>query len=172
MLTTPVIRWLNQQIPGVEIHYLTKDPFKDLIRYHPGVQKLITIKRDVREVLPELQKERYDLVVDLHNNLRSRQTTWKLKTPRLRVKKYTWQRFLLVEFKKLNALPLHVVNRYETCLASLGTKMTAWERNCIFRTKRTLAAPKLIYPKPLLERSCWVQGILPNEFLPNCWNKL
>jgi hypothetical protein len=40
VLTTPVIRCLKQQLPGSEIHYLTKYGFRQIVQGNPYIDKL------------------------------------------------------------------------------------------------------------------------------------
>ena len=71
VLTSPVIRCLKKQLPGCEIHYVTKHQFLNLISANPYITKIHTFKKSVNEISLELKAERFDLVIDLHNNLRS-----------------------------------------------------------------------------------------------------
>ena len=73
VLTTPVIRCIKQQLKDVEVHYLTKKSFSEILQNNTYVDKLHTIENDVSEIIPVLQKENYDCIIDLHNNLRSAQ---------------------------------------------------------------------------------------------------
>jgi heptosyltransferase-2 len=80
------------------------------------------IQGDVGRSLSALRKEKFDLVVDLHHNLR----TWRVKRalgvkaksfPKLNVEKW-----VLVNFK-LDRLPkVHIVDRYLETVAHLGVK--------------------------------------------------
>src|SRR5688572_21581382 len=78
VLTTPVIRCLKQQLGDVEIHYLTKIPFKGMLEQNPYLSKIHAISKDVNEVIADLRKEKFDQVIDLHNNLRSSEVKLKL----------------------------------------------------------------------------------------------
>src|ERR1019366_5435200 len=71
VLTTPVIRCLKEQRPEIEIHYLTKNSFKGILENNPHISKIHTIEKDVNEISDELKKENFDLVIDLHRNIRS-----------------------------------------------------------------------------------------------------
>jgi ADP-heptose:LPS heptosyltransferase len=39
VLTTPVVRCLKQQVPGAEVHYLTKENYRGLVSNNPYVDK-------------------------------------------------------------------------------------------------------------------------------------
>ena len=58
--------------------------------------------------------EKYDYIIDLHNNLRTqiiKFSLWNVKS--LSFDKINWQKFLYVKFKMRNVMPnLHIVDRY------------------------------------------------------------
>jgi ADP-heptose:LPS heptosyltransferase len=121
VLTTPVVRALKTQLEGeVEIHYITKKAFADLIRSNPSVDKVITIEEHVSEAKAELQKVQYDYIVDLHNNLRSRQVKRIAKGLAFTVDKRNVAKWLYVLTKKL-ILPIgHIVDRNLATVKALG----------------------------------------------------
>lgn len=124
VLTSPILRCLKMQLNEVEIHYLTKNQFEQIIETNPYVTKVFTVEKDeLHRALRELKAEKYDYVIDLHNNLR----TAKVKRS-LRVKSYSFpklnvKKLLLTRFK-INQLPkgLHVVDRYFETVKELGVK--------------------------------------------------
>ncbi|MEM6321863.1 MAG: glycosyltransferase family 9 protein [Bacteroidota bacterium] len=122
VLTSPVVRCLKLQT-GMEIHYLTKQSFTNILTANPHISKVYTIRKDLSEVLPDLQQENYDYLIDLHHNLR----TFLLKTRLWRVKSYAFpklnfEKWLLTNFK-INRLPhLHIVDRYMETVRSLGVQ--------------------------------------------------
>jgi len=120
VLTTPVIRCLKKQL-GAEIHYLTKYAFRSIIASNPYVDKVITIKDRVGEVTTQLRSEKYDIIVDLHKNLRSYLV--KVNLPFVKYysfNKLNFEKWLVVNFK-INHLPnKHLVDRYFEELTSLG----------------------------------------------------
>lgn len=120
VLTTPVIRCIKEQKPEYEIHFLTKTAFKSILENNPHLSKVHAIDKDVKEVTAALQKENFDFVVDLHNNIRSLQTKKALGKPSASFKKLNFKKWLLVNFK-INKMPAaHVVDRYMDTVASLG----------------------------------------------------
>lgn len=119
VLTSPVIRCLKQQLPDSEIHYLTKTHYSQIIEGNPFVSKIYAIESSVKEVIGSLQSEKYDVIIDLHNNIRSHQVTSALKVKAFRYNKQSFKRFLLTRFK-LNLLHNHVVDRYFTAVAPLN----------------------------------------------------
>jgi ADP-heptose:LPS heptosyltransferase len=123
VLTTPVVRCLKQQL-GAEIHYLTKQPYLPLLEANPHIDRIFTIKKNVPEVLPDLRRERYDCVVDLHKNLRTLQVRLGLffGVKWLAFNKLNFQKWLLTALK-INRLPkIHIVDRYLAAVEPLGVK--------------------------------------------------
>jgi len=115
-----VIRCIKEQKPEYEIHYLTKTAFKSILENNAHISKVHAIDKDVKEVTAILQKENFDFVVDLHNNIRSLQTKKALGKPSASFKKLNFKKWLLVNFK-INKMPTaHVVDRYMDTVASLG----------------------------------------------------
>lgn len=124
VLTTPVIRCLKQQLPDVTVHYLTKKSFRGLVDTNPYVDKVHVLGDDWEGMIAELQAEQFDLVVDLHKNLRTLRVKRALKKvksvsfPKLNIEKW-----LLTSFLKINRLPKeHIVDRYLQTIAHLGVR--------------------------------------------------
>ena len=121
VLTTPVLRCLKLQL-GAELHFLTKKAYRELLVANPHLDRIWTIERRVSEVLPALRKERFDLVVDLHRNLRSLQLKWHLRRPSVSFQKLNWEKWLMVRFK-IDRLPdRHIVDRYLDAVRSYGVQ--------------------------------------------------
>ncbi|MFK7934282.1 MAG: glycosyltransferase family 9 protein [Saprospiraceae bacterium] len=119
VLTTPVIRCLKLQLQA-EVHFLTKVAYHSILIANPYLAKVYTIQKKVGEVLPDLQREGYDYVIDLHKNLRSTQVKFALSARSFSFEKLNWEKWLLVNFK-IDKLPnIHIVDRYLKTVASLG----------------------------------------------------
>ncbi|MEO6302256.1 MAG: glycosyltransferase family 9 protein [Bacteroidia bacterium] len=121
VLTTPVIRCAKAQLKGTEIHFVTKEVFKSILIHNPNIDKLHTFKEDVSEIYDQLKTENFDVVIDLHKNLRSLRLKQKLGTKNYSFNKINIQKFLAVNFKQLKQLPnKHIVERYFETIAPLG----------------------------------------------------
>jgi len=105
---------------NTEVHFLTRNSFRSFMQYNPHVDKLITIEKKTREVLPDLRSENYDFVIDLHNNLRSRKVTFQLGKPCQRFYKLNIQKWLLTNFHQIKMPDLHIVDRYLDAALPLG----------------------------------------------------
>src|SRR5688572_15003123 len=122
VLTTPVIRCLKKQVPGVELHFLTKESFKSTLVENPYIDKLWILRENLNEVISNLKKEKFDFVADLHHNWRSLRVRTALGVPAAAFNKLNIQKWLLVNFKT-NVLPeTHIVNRYLKTVESFGVK--------------------------------------------------
>ena len=119
VLTTPVVRCLKLQTSAT-IHYLTKRNFKGILTQNPYIDKTYSIDKEVVELKNELKAEQYDLIIDLHNNLRSRRLSRILGVKAIRFEKLNIQKWLLVNLG-INRLPnVHIVDRYMATVASLN----------------------------------------------------
>ncbi|KAA3439412.1 glycosyltransferase family 9 protein [Rufibacter hautae] len=120
VLTTPVIRCVKEQVPGAEVHFCTKAAFRNIISSNPYVDKVFCLENSLKELLLQLKAERYDLILDLHNNLRTRVLKSRLGRPARSFDKLNYQKWLLVKFK-INRMPdVHIVDRYLATAAPLG----------------------------------------------------
>tara|TARA_B110000879_G_C11166898_1_gene511726 strand:+ start:1209 stop:2192 length:984 start_codon:yes stop_codon:yes gene_type:complete len=118
VLTTPVLRWLHTQ-KEAEVHYLTKPQFASLIGSNPNVSKVHFLDDNIDATIAALKQEHFDLVIDLHKNIRSKKVRKSLTTEHLTFKKLNIQKWLFVNFK-INLLPKkHIVDRYAEALDSL-----------------------------------------------------
>ncbi len=123
VLTTPVIRCLKQQLPGAEVHYLTKKSYKAIIETNPYVDKLHVLADNWDAMTDSLKQEQFDFVIDLHHNLR----TWRIKRALKNAKNFSfnklnYEKWLLTALK-INKLPnIHIVDRYLQTLQSFGIK--------------------------------------------------
>jgi len=106
---------------GAEIHYLTKKGFRSIVEVNPHISKVYTIEKRVGEVLPNLRKEKYDYIIDLHHNLRTFLIKWAMPFVKCySFKKLNFEKWLLVNFK-INRLPkVHIVDRYLETVRPLG----------------------------------------------------
>lgn len=119
VLTSPVIRCLREQLDA-EVYIVTKEIFADIYRNNPHVQKVITIRSDVKEAQAELEAVKFDFIVDLHHNYRSSQVKRMCKSTDASFPKLNVQKFLYVKLG-LNRMPdVHIVDRYFEAVKPLG----------------------------------------------------
>ena len=122
VLTTPVIRCVKKQVPGAELHFLTKKNFATVLKGNPYIDKLHLLEDSLDATIAALAAESFDWVIDLHHNLRTLRIKKALKRPAKSFNKLNVQKWLLTNLK-LNFLPSrHIVDRYLDTVAHLGVK--------------------------------------------------
>lgn len=120
VLTTPVVRCLKTQLHGAVVHYCTKDSFRPILEANPYIDKCHFLKEDVLELTEELKSEKFDLIVDLHKNLRTYRIKSNLKTPSKSYNKLNIEKWLLVNFKIDRMPAIHIVDRYMATVEHLA----------------------------------------------------
>ncbi|MEY4934149.1 MAG: hypothetical protein RIS64_508 [Bacteroidota bacterium] len=119
VLTSPVVRCLKLQL-NATVHYLTKKSFENIVIHNPFIDKAFLIQKEVSEVIEDLKNEQYDLVIDLHKNIRSWQVRHTLSAKSVAFDKLNVEKWLLVQLK-INRLPhTHIVERYLATVAPFG----------------------------------------------------
>lgn len=111
VLTSPVTRCLKNQLPDAEIHFLTKKRNADLLKANPHIDKIHLLGDSLSETIRELKTEKYDYIIDLHNNLRSLRVKLQLHTKSYSFNKLNLRKLFLTRLK-LNIMPeAHIVDR-------------------------------------------------------------
>jgi ADP-heptose:LPS heptosyltransferase len=112
VLTTPVVRGIKMQVEDAEVHYVTKIAYKSIVSSNQYVDKVYTLDNNYRNLLKELKEEKYDYIIDLHRNLRTKRLKLYLSALSFSFNKLNLRKWLLVNFK-INKLPNeHIVDRY------------------------------------------------------------
>ncbi|HET7119443.1 MAG TPA: glycosyltransferase family 9 protein, partial [Hanamia sp.] len=121
VLTTPVIRCLRKKYPDAAIHYLTKKKFADILRSNPYLDKVILLDDNLKNTIEEIEREKYDHIIDLHHNLRTLRIKNSIREipfhsfHKLNIKKWIYTNF------KINLMPhKHIVDRYMATVEKLG----------------------------------------------------
>ena len=120
VLTTPLLRAIKAQRADLELHYLTKKSYASLLDENPHIDRLYAFDKDIREVIPQLKAERYDLIIDLHKNIRTLRLKFALKRPSSSFSKLNVKKWFLVNFKKDTLPNVHVVDRYYAAISPLN----------------------------------------------------
>ena len=73
LLMTPLLNLLRTACPQAQIDVLVKAEYRDLLRFHPGITRLLTFdsRQPLLHTLRSLRADRYDLALDLHCTPRS-----------------------------------------------------------------------------------------------------
>ena len=174
LLTFPVVEALQHKYPSAEIHFLTKPSNKSVLELLSGKVQPRFLQESLVQTVKQLRRERYDLVIDLHNNLRTfLLQVLMLKGSWNRFRKLNFQKWLLTSFK-WNTLPkVHVVERYaqaakvnptsvtlvvnNPAFDSLPSNYVAWVLGATFSTKQ-YPLSKLIETIERLEMSIVLLG--------------
>lgn len=120
VLTTSVIRCIKTQIQNVELHFLSKSKYYELLEFNPYIDKILNYHDNLHLIIKNLRKENYDLIIDLHKSIRSRFIRTLLMVKSISYSKLNFRKFLLVNFK-INTLPdYHLIDRYFNSLKKLG----------------------------------------------------
>ncbi len=103
VLSSLLVRVLRSRFPACRLDYCVKEEFADLVRLNPNISNVITFPKhggfgDVRKLMRTIRENDYDLIIDIHDSLRSR--FLHLGAARVvRINKRKLARFLLVKFK-------------------------------------------------------------------------
>jgi ADP-heptose:LPS heptosyltransferase len=120
VLASPALRCAKQQIPGAEIHFLTKKSMKAVTEANPYVDQFHYFDKDLSATIQELKAIKFDYIIDLHKNLRSLRIRKVLGVPYLSYNKLSVEKFLLTKFG-VNRMPdCHISKRSVDTLAPLG----------------------------------------------------
>lgn len=118
--TTPVIRCVKKQLPGVELHYCTKKQYKSMLEANPYINHLHLLEDNISDLIKELKQFKFDFIVDLHRNIRTSMIKWNLRAPSKAYNKLRIKRFLYTNFQ-IDLMPnVHVVDRYFDAALPLG----------------------------------------------------
>lgn len=121
VLTTPVIGSLKSAFPGSEISFLTKARYGDILRADPRISSLVEFDPEGKHkgasgllrLAWKLRSQDFDLLVDLHSNLRSFLVRRMVKSGmKLKYRKRWLPRFLMVHCKFLKTKLIHTIDSY------------------------------------------------------------
>jgi len=122
VLTSPVVRCVKAQMPGAEIHFAVKRQYLPVVSSNPHIDKVHTFNNDLKAFVRELKKERFDYIIDLHQNFRSWYIRGSLKVPSRGFRKLNFRKWLLTRLR-INLLPdTHIVDRYFRACSTLGIR--------------------------------------------------
>lgn len=138
VLATLLIRLLRENFPEATLDFLVRQEFAELLQNNPKIDHLFEFDikhgfQGLRQLKKDLKKKNYDVILDIHNNLRSRYLCLGIggmfaRTRVLRIRKQKFARFLLVKFK---------INLYHRIY---GRVIAVWEK--YLRTAQPLLREK------------------------------
>lgn len=119
ILTTPIVRALKMKYPEAEIHVVTKKNFVSVWENNPNVHQIHSYSGSLWNLAAELRKQKFDIIVDLHKNIRSTLLCLLIGKIPFQINKFTQERNAFVK-TKVNRLPQkHLVDRNFDALAPL-----------------------------------------------------
>ncbi|KAA0210881.1 glycosyltransferase family 9 protein [Ignavibacteria bacterium CHB1] len=141
ILSFPLIAKLKRKFPESEITFLTKEQYSDLLKLNNCVNKIAT--PDSIDI-----NVKYDFIIDLQNNFRSRAMLRKLRGKTFRFDKNNTKKFLLVKFKiDCFKKVIPVFERYIRCTNGLISDFNfepadlSFDKNIRFDYNYTIIAP-------------------------------
>jgi len=106
LLTTPLVDSIKKQNQKIDIDFILKENYSDVIKFNPNIRKVILYHPDkVSELRNEIITENYDLIIDLQNNLRTNLLFAFNGIKKTHIKKSRLKKLLLVHLK---------INRFES----------------------------------------------------------
>ena len=130
VLSSLLVRTLRHRFPHIHIDFLLKSEYADLVRYNPHVNRVIEFSPggsigDLFRLRRTIKNEQYDLVVDIHDSIRSRLLSLGARRS-VRVDKRKVARWLLVNLKRdvyasFGGAPA-VAERYVETVAPFGVQ--------------------------------------------------
>ena len=120
VLASPVFRCVKKQLPEVQLHFLTKKSFKSVTEHNPYIDRFFYYDNNMDELKQHLTAENYDVVIDLHNNIRSNQIKSFLGVTSHTIDKLNWQKFLLTKLKIDFMTGQHITKRSLNAVAPIG----------------------------------------------------
>ena len=165
--TTPVVRCLKMQLPDAEVHFLTKPAFKYIYDNNLHLDKLLLLKPTLAETIEEIKAEKYDYLIDLHNNLRTSLIKLRTGIKSSTYKKQRIRKWLSLKFNLKLVPPVHLVERYMKAVKFLGVKNDGKPIDYYIKTEHDLS--KLLPPSHQPDFIAFIIGAthftkrMPNE---------
>lgn len=122
VLTTPVLRCLKQQIPGAKVHFCTKKTYISIIETNPYVDRCYSLDSGLYKLIWQLRTEKYDYIIDLHNNVRTKLIKASLNVQSFAINKLNVRKWLYVHLKADLMPDKHIVDRYLSTAVPLGVR--------------------------------------------------
>lgn len=129
VLASPLIRVLRAAYPSAQIDFVVKAEFAELLRYSPYLSNLLEVFPEqgfaqLVELKKQIRVAGYDLIVDLHDNFRSRFLRSFVRAKNIvTINKRKTARFLLINFKwNIYDGIVSVTDRYLETLKPFGVE--------------------------------------------------
>ncbi len=175
LLSSPLVRILREKFPNANIDYLTKSNYADLVKFNPNITSVIELRTDLKDELrtlkEQIQNSRYDVILDIHNSIRSRYIRF-FSGAKYQgvVNKRIFKRFFLVTFKwNFYKEIISVADRYIETARRLGIENDVRGLE-IFVPEENILTVNAMLDKYKLNRYNIVIGIAPcAKHFTKCW---
>ncbi len=117
ILSSFFVRLVAKAFPDSQIDFVIKKDYGDLIRYNPNITRVYYVDpnkgyNQLSKLRKELVNNKYNLVFDLHNNLRTRfllsgvanTNIWRIKKDKIKRALLVW--FKINKYKKIKPIPI------------------------------------------------------------------
>lgn len=152
VLTTPVIRCLKMQFSSVhkeelELHYATKSSFETVLKHNPYIDKIHLLQKNqsLSDFISLLKKENFDIIIDLHKNLRTSIIKFRLNAKSYTFEKLNFEKWVYVNLKKNKMPNRHIVERYMDTIKPLGITLDQDEKQSDDQNKKNKEVTGLDY---------------------------
>lgn len=119
VLASPLIRRLKKKFPQGQIDFAVREKFAELVKYNPNISSLKILREPAKykhllELRKEINNAKYDYIIDIHGNIRSKFISVGLNGSILTWEKPVFRRWLLVKcrinlLKNYPSVPLRYV---------------------------------------------------------------
>ncbi len=159
VLSSPLVRALHARYPDCRIDFLVKAEYADLVRFNPHVAHVLQFPGggtlgDLVRLRRTVISSRYDLIIDIHDSIRSRFLSAGAGTV-TRVNKRKFARTLLVNFK---------LDVYDRCGGAPDVAARYLEALLPWGVPDDGGGPELFFPS---EVNASVERLLGAERLPS-----
>ena len=120
VLTFPAVTVIKEKYPDAEIVFLSKPAYVLLLEANTHIDRKIAFSGSMRETRKQILNEKFDVIIDLHKNIRSYFVSFFAAKRIYRFSKLNFRKALFT-ILKLDYLPdKHVVDRYMEPLKLMG----------------------------------------------------
>ncbi len=103
VLSSLLVRTFRSRFPDCQLDYCVKEEYASLVRFNPHISNVIEFPKnggfdELKRLRRKIQQSQYDLIIDIHDSLRSRYVCFGAKRV-VRINKRKLARFLLVKLK-------------------------------------------------------------------------
>ena len=169
ILSSLLIRVFHKRFPDCRIDYCAKAEYADLVRHNPHLSGVIEFPaggglRDLWRLRHAIRNNHYDLIIDIHDSLRSRLVCFGSRHV-VRVRKRKLARFLLVKVKWnlyewFGGAP-GVAERYLETVHFLGVKNDGNGLEVFFPSAASTAAQEILADASIGDDNVFI-GISPS----------